>query len=72
MSNHGLLRCVFNTSPSVYSPEMMVNETKENFEKDYGYRANTHKAEELVIRSGTVNSVFIPILESFTSSFKST
>ena len=43
-------RCVFNTGPEVYSPEMMVNETKEIMEKDYNYRPSTHKAEELVIR----------------------
>ena len=43
-------RCVFNTGPEVYSPEMMVNETKEIMEKDYNYRPSNHKAEELVIR----------------------
>ena len=43
-------RCVFNTGPEVYSPEMMVNETKEIMEKDYNYRPSTHKAEDLVIR----------------------
>merc|ERR1719154_1030777 len=42
--------CVFNTGPEVYSPEMMVNETKEIMEKDYNYRPSSHKAEELVIR----------------------
>ena len=41
---------MFNTGPEVYSPEMMVNETKEIMEKDYNYRPSSHKAEELVIR----------------------
>ena len=40
--------CVFNTDPATFSREMMVYETKENFEKDYGYKANSIKAEELV------------------------
>ena len=32
--------CVFNTGPEVFSPEMMVEETKATFEKDYGYKVS--------------------------------
>ena len=42
--------CLFNTSPDTFSPEMLVDETKRNFEKDYGHKANMVKAEELVIK----------------------
>ena len=41
--------CVFNTGPEIFSPEMRVDETKLNFEKDYGFKANQVKAENLVI-----------------------
>ena len=40
--------CVFNTGPDTYSVEMKVGETKENFEKETGFRANAFKADSLV------------------------
>jgi len=63
--------CVFNTGPEVYSPEMMVNETKEIMEKDYNYRPSSHKAEELVIRFLKLaedNGGDTPLLEEITRS----
>lgn len=42
--------CIFNTSPEKFAPEMKVDETKYNFEKDYGFKSHSIKAEELVIK----------------------
>ena len=42
--------CIFNTSPEKFAPEMKVDETKQNFEKDYGFKSNSIKAEELVVK----------------------
>ena len=63
--------CVFNTEPSTFSPEMMVYETKENFEKDYGYKANSIKAEELVkkfIKLAEENDTNKDLLDEITKS----
>merc|ERR1712098_153290 len=42
--------CIFNTSPEKFAPEMKVDETKYNFEKDYGFKSHSIKAEELVVK----------------------
>jgi len=40
--------CIFNTGPAQKSPEMLVQETKDNFVREYGYKANAVKADTLV------------------------
>eukprot|EP00092_Neocalanus_flemingeri_P040152 GFUD01043737.1.p1 GENE.GFUD01043737.1~~GFUD01043737.1.p1 ORF type:complete len:1387 (-),score=455.56 GFUD01043737.1:260-4420(-) len=42
--------CIFNTGPAQNSPEMLVQETKDNFSREYGYKANAVKADSLVIK----------------------
>jgi len=42
--------CIFNTGPAQKSPEMLVQETKDNFVREYGYKANAVKADTLVMK----------------------
>lgn len=42
--------CIFNTGPAQKSPEMLVQETKDNFVIEYGYKANAVKADTLVMK----------------------
>ena len=49
--------CVFNTGPTQKAPEMKVQEVKDDFVRNYGYKQNLWKADELVKR-------FIAVAES--------
>ena len=42
--------CIFNTGPAQKSPEMLVQETKDNFVRDYHFKANAVKADGLVLK----------------------
>jgi len=42
--------CVFNTGPAQKSPEMRVQETKDNYVRDYDYKPNAVSADGLVIK----------------------
>ena len=45
-----LVWCVFNTGPETFTAEMKVGETQQNFERETGFKANSVKAESLVIK----------------------
>jgi len=42
--------CIFNTGPAQKSPEMLIQETKDNFVREYGFKPNAVKADGLVIK----------------------
>ena len=52
-----LVWCVFNTGPSQKAPEMKVREVQDDFVRNYGYKQNLWKADDLVKR-------FIAVAES--------
>jgi len=43
-----LVWCVFNTGPAQKAPEMKVQEVKDDFARNYGYKQNLWKADDLV------------------------
>ena len=45
-----LVWCIFNTGPETFTAEMKVGETQENFERETGFKANSVKAESLVLK----------------------
>ena len=66
-----LVWCIFNTGPETFSPEMKVGVTQDNFEKETGFKANSVKAESLVIKMITLandNLVEAETLEEITKS----
>lgn len=42
--------CIFNTGPAQKSPEMKVQETKDNYVRDYDYKPNAVTADSLVLK----------------------
>ena len=52
-----LVWCVFNTGPAQKAPEMKVREVQDDFVRNYGYKQNLWKADDLVKR-------FIAVAES--------
>ena len=45
-----LVWCVYNTGPETFTAEMKVEETQQNFERETGFKANSVKADSLVIK----------------------
>ena len=67
-----LVWCIFNTGPETFSAEMKIGETQENFERETGFKANSVKAESLVVKMIQVandNLVEDETLEEIAKSF---